>query len=126
MLIDTNILLRYILQDHETLSPQATEIILNNEVICLNEVVYEVIHVLTKVFAVERKVVANMLTDLFHKKIIHSDDTPLTIKALTIFAEIKLDFIDCLLISYRLIHDKEVKSFDKKMNNYLQRQILGK
>lgn len=57
-LIDTNILLRFLLQDHETLSKEANQIIDENKVICLNAVIYEVIHVLQSVYKIDRKIIA--------------------------------------------------------------------
>lgn len=119
MLIDTNILLRYILQDHADLSCQATKIIVENKAVCLNEVVYESIHVLIKVYEIDRVTVATTLSELFEKQVIESPDTELTKKALQVFKETKLDFVDCLLIAHQSLYQTKIKSFDKKMNRYL-------
>ena len=45
---DANIILRYLLNDHEELSDKATIIIENNEVLLHNEVIAEIVYVLEK------------------------------------------------------------------------------
>ena len=70
VLIDTNILLRFILQDHAELSKKANQIIADNRVTCLNSVVYEAIHVLQNVYGIDRLIVANEIQLLFIDDII--------------------------------------------------------
>jgi predicted nucleic-acid-binding protein len=53
--VDANIILRYVLDDHAELSPKAAEIIEQNIVILPMEAACEVVYVLQKVYAVERK-----------------------------------------------------------------------
>ena len=121
VLIDTNILLRFILQDHAELSKRANQIIADNRVTCLNAVVYEAIHVLQNVYGIDRLIVANEIQSLFIDDIIESDDKALSIKALNVFKETKMDFMDCLLIAYDILYQHQIFSFDKKVNNYLKR-----
>lgn len=121
LLIDTNILLRYLLQDHAEPSEKANEIIANNEVLCLYSVIYEVIHVMRSVYQIERNMIANELHDLFADDILFSENKDVILKTLTIFKETPLDFIDCLLIAKHIIHGDEILSFDKKLNNDIKR-----
>ncbi|STZ09251.1 Predicted nucleic acid-binding protein, contains PIN domain [Moraxella caprae] len=121
VLIDTNIVLRFLLQDHETLSQKAKDIIDNHRAICLNAVTYEAIHVLQSMYKIDRVLIADKLSILFEKSIIESENTQVTIKALTIFKETSLDFMDCLLLAYHIIDNDTIYSFDKKVNNYLKR-----
>lgn len=125
VLIDTNIVLRYLLQDHQTLSPEATHIILNHKVLCLNAVVYEVIHVLKSVYQLERGKIADILLALFANDIIHSENKKVILKSLEIFQETSMDFIDCLLIAEHMIHHTNIQSFDKKLNNYIKRLSIN-
>lgn len=97
VLIDTNIVLRFLLQDHETLSRKAKEIIDNHTAICLNAVIYEVIHVLQSVYKIDRIKIAEKLLTLFENKIIESENNSVTIKSLIVFKETSMDFMDCLL-----------------------------
>lgn len=121
VLIDTNIVLRFLLQDHETLSQKAKEIIDNHTAICLNAVIYEVIHVLQSVYKIDRIKIADKLLTLFENKIIESENNLVTIKSLIVFKETSMDFMDCLLIAYQLADNQIIYSFDKKVNNYLKR-----
>ncbi|MDO4426925.1 MAG: PIN domain-containing protein [Moraxella sp.] len=121
VLIDTNIVLRFLLQDHETLSQKAKEIIDNHKAVCLNAVTYEAIHVLQSMYKIDRPLIADKLSILFEKCIIESENTQVTIKALAVFKETSLDFMDCLLIAYHIIDNDTIHSFDKKVNNYLKR-----
>lgn len=120
-LIDTNILLRFLLQDHDVLSRQANEIIDKHDVVCLNSVIYEVIHVLQSVYQIERKIIADNLLILLKDDIILGENKAVIIQALQVYQETSLDFIDCLLIAYRLIDNHDILSFDKKLINYLKR-----
>lgn len=119
--VDTNIILRYVLQDNLELSQKATDIISNNRAICLNSVLYEVIHVMKSVYKIERADIADEFYGLFSDKILLSDDIEVTLKTLTIFKETSIDFIDCLLIAEYIVNNRQIHSFDKKLNNYIKR-----
>ena len=121
MLIDTNIIIRYLLSDHDELSPKANDIIINNHVIYLHAVIYEVIHVLYSVYKMDRVAISDLLTALFIDEIIDSEDRSVVLKALSVFKETSMDFIDCLLIARHMIYKDSVQSFDKKLNNYIIR-----
>ena len=54
IIVDTNIILRYLLQDSEELSKKAIEIIDNNEIFIPTEVIIEASYVLKKVYNVEK------------------------------------------------------------------------
>ena len=54
IVVDTNVILRYLLQDNEELSSKAIEIIDNNEIFIPTEVIVEVSYVLKKVYKVEK------------------------------------------------------------------------
>ncbi len=51
-IVDANIILRYLLDDHEMLSEEAAAIIENNKVLLPNEVIAEIVYVLEKVYEV--------------------------------------------------------------------------
>ena len=54
--VDANVILRYILDDHAELSPKAAEILEQQQTVTLTlEVACEVVFVLQKVYAVDRK-----------------------------------------------------------------------
>jgi len=53
--VDANIILRYLLDDHAKLSPKAAEILERQMVTLPIEVACEVVYVLQKVYVVDRK-----------------------------------------------------------------------
>lgn len=65
--IDANIVLRYILNDHEELSAKATDIIENRSVTLPMEAACEVVYVLQKVYKVERKQIQQHLSELVNE-----------------------------------------------------------
>lgn len=121
---DANIVLRYLLQDHKTLSPKATLIIENKDVFVTTEVVAEIVYVLNKVYQTSRKTIATELKILFENDLIAHQDLDFILQAIAVYEETNMDFVDCVLIVYAQKYGYVVESFDKKLNNYLKQQGL--
>jgi len=119
LVVDANIVLRYLLLDDAELAKKAIKIIENNRVFIPFEVVAEIVYVLEKVYQVERKEICHSLEILFGGDNIHTYDSDVLLKALEIFSTRKIDFVDTLLCGYSLVRGDEVKTFDKKINRYL-------
>lgn len=122
LLIDTNVILRFLLQDNLELSAKATEIIINKQTYCLDAVICEVVYVLSGVYKMDRVEIADLLFKIFDNDIIGSENKPIILKTLSIFKETKMDFVDCLLIANHLVNHNPIFTFDKKANNYIKRQ----
>ncbi len=120
-LIDTNIILRYSLQDNEELSQQAVDLIDNNIVYATTEVVAEFCYVLEKVYQMPRAEIAEELLYLFQDDIICHSDKAFIITAIKIYQQTRLDFVDCAMIGYYQSSGHQVSSFDKKVKNYIRR-----
>jgi predicted nucleic-acid-binding protein len=120
ILIDANIVLRYLLDDHETLSAQATAIIEQHEVILMMEVACEVVYVLQKVYKVERAMIEQYLKLLLKDYLVNMHEPEVFSQALSIYAKTRLDFVDALLCAYHDIKQCKVYTFDKKLQNYVQ------
>ena len=116
VLIDTNVILRYILNDNENMAIEAENII-KNGAITLPEVLAEVVYVLKRVYEVEKVDIVNALLDILNEVEVEHHDT--IVRAVQIFSESNLDFVDCILIAYHEVEGIEVFSFDKKLNNKL-------
>lgn len=100
VLIDTNIALRYLLHDDKAMAAKAKGIISCGAVI-LPEVMAEVIYVLQKVYKVSRHETCEALKDLLTET---ETPNPLVIeKAIELYEETSLDFVDCILIAYHRI-----------------------
>ena len=117
VLIDTNVILRYILNDNEDMAMKAANII-KNGAITLPEVLAEVVYVLKKVYEVKKEDIVNTLLDILNEVEVEHRET--IIKAVQIFSESNLDFVDCILIAYHEVEEIEVFTFDKKLNNKLK------
>lgn len=63
-IIDANVILRYLLNDHNELSSKATIMIETNEVLLPNEVIAEVVYVLQKVYLINNQEISHTLLAL--------------------------------------------------------------
>lgn len=120
-IIDANILLRYLLDDHPDLSPKAAEILEQQTVTVPMEVACEVVYVLQKVYAVERAEIRQQLENLLAENLIGMEKPAVFLKALECYSTSRFDFVDCLLWAYRVVEAEEVFTFDEKLRKHLQR-----
>ena len=122
--LDTNVILRYLLQDHHEFSQKSISIIENNNVYIKNEVLAEVVYVLNKTYKVEKQKLRKILTDFTEVNNIHFESKEIVILALNIFENQNIDFVDALLCSYEKLKNFEIVSFDKKLNKCLDTQMV--
>ena len=116
---DANIILRYLLNDHETLSEEATAIIENNKVLLPNEVIAEIVYGLEKVYVVWNNELSDTLLELFKFENIEVNDIEVLEEAFLLFSRRRLDFVDTLLYAYNKVKGYEVYTFDKKLKKLL-------
>ena len=116
-LVDANVILRFILNDHDELTPKATKIIENNHLFCPFEVVCEIVFVLQKVYKSSRIDIKNALITLFDSQNISTNDLAVMKKGLGIYSSKNIDFVDALLCAYNIINGDIIHSFDKKLNS---------
>ena len=114
--LDTNVILRYLLEDCEKFIEQSKMYIENNDVYIKNEVLAEVVYVLNKTYKVPKKTVRLILQELLLNDNIQVDSKDVLILAFEIFEVKNIDFVDALLCSCSKILKCEVVSFDKKLN----------
>ena len=113
---DTNIILRYLLADNDELFARALTILEEKTVFVPNEVLAEVVYVLTKTYQVP-KIDACKAIDLFCQKVnVLLQDENVVSLALIFFAEKNIDFVDALLCAASKSIGVQVFSFDKKLN----------
>lgn len=120
-LVDANIVLRYLLDDHAELSLKATEILEQQTVILPIEAACEIVYVLQKVYGVKREDIRQLLTDLVNEALVHMEKPDVFVKALEYFGNSSLDFVDTLLCAYHTVERQEVFTFDRKLNQFIQR-----
>ena len=118
-LIDANILIRYLLNDHPEMSAKAKEIMLNNTILILTQVIAEVVYVLSGVYNIERVNIATALLKVSEIPNVHLENNDVVLLAMNEFRNSNLDFVDELLYAYHQVYGYPVETFDKKLNRKL-------
>lgn len=118
-LVDANIVLRYILWDHENLAEQAKAILEHENIELPFEVIAEVVYVLEGMYEAEREEIQEGVLGLLKYPNIRTSDEDVLKQAFQIFSEKRLDFVDALLVGYNKVRKVKVFSFDKKVNTLL-------
>lgn len=119
IIVDTNIILRYLLKDNEELNKKATEIIDNNEIFIPTEVIVEVCYVLKKVYNVEKENIFDVVEQLINMEGINFNNKNSIQLAFKTYAENNLDIVDCMLYAYSRSEHYDIKTFDKKLDKLI-------
>lgn len=114
-LVDANVVLRYLLEDHAELSPRAAEILEQQQVTLPIEAACEV-YVLEKVYTVERETISQQLTELVTEGLVQMEKPNVFLRALECYRLRGLDFVDCLLLGYHLEEHQPIFTFDAKLS----------
>lgn len=119
ILVDTNVVLRYLLNDNKE-QAQIAKNVIEGGAFLLPEVLMETSHVLRTFYEVDRQKISTQLLIILDW--VEMERKNVMIRAVEIFAETKLDFVDCILAAYNELENAEVFTFDKKLNNQLKRE----
>jgi len=117
LLIDANVILRYLLNDHDEMSQRARETI-EQGVYTTTEVLSEVVYVLSGVYKAQRQEIHDWLVCLLDEIAVPNKEA--TVYALERYGETSLDFIDCILLGYNHVMEQCVFTFDKALNKLLR------
>jgi len=115
--VDTNILLRFIIDDNKELADIAENILKSDECHLLPEVIPEIIYVLRSVYKYRREDIAQAIQRLLPLVVVK--EQLLTNLALTYFAQFNLDYVDCILLARNKLYGREVATFDKELEQKL-------
>lgn len=118
-MLDTNMVLRYLLNDNKEMADEAERIIKDGSVLLTTEVVAEIVYVLKGVYSIEREQIASCLLE-FLSEVSISEEQVVRL-GLEMYAEQNLDFVDCILYAYNRVKGYEVRTFDKKLQRLLGR-----
>ena len=121
IIVDANVVLRYLLADIEYLYRNAKDIIENKPIYLPNEILAEIVYVLEKVYLADRKEISDTLINLLKYKNISTYDSETANNALSTFSGTKLDFVDTLLFAYANIRNSEIITFDKELLKCINR-----
>ena len=117
-MIDANVILRYLLNDHAEMSLTARTLISFGNVYTKPEIISEVVYVLKRVYQIDKGDIKNFIHALLND--ISCNEPECVLLAIDIYASVSLDFVDCLLIAYHRINHENIFSFDQKLNKYLE------
>ena len=106
-------ILRYLLNDNEQMADKAEQYLDAGNVWVTIEVIAEVVYVLKGVYSLERDKITETIKDFLDLVCCQEHDVLLL--ALDTYAERNLDFVDCVLYSYRAVKNVEIATFDKKL-----------
>jgi len=114
--IDTNVILRYLLDDDPQLSAEAKARLEGMEARQTGiEVVAELVYVLAGVYQVPRKKISDILTSLFSLDAWKLYQKDVVLGAIKLYGASSLDFIDAWLVALHRITGVKIFSFDKKV-----------
>ncbi|HVL22784.1 MAG TPA: PIN domain-containing protein [Thermomicrobiales bacterium] len=123
--IDTTILLRHLLQDHDEHSPRASALLLDvrkgtKRIFCPSTVIFEAIHALHRRANIPHPAVAMALTNLIELPNFVMTDEPVVIAALEFCTQQSpLDDADCYHLALtRELAMSRIYTFDKKMDRF--------
>lgn len=116
--VDTNILIRFILRDHEEFSPLARHILQTNECHLLPEVIPEIVYVLNKAYGFKRQAVAQAILHVLPLVVVK--DTSLVRLALHYFSRCILITLTACCWQKNKLHGHEIITFDKKLKKNLE------
>lgn len=122
---DTNAIVRYLVADEPHMFKKAKAFfdgVKKGEVkaVILESVVAESIYVLTKIYRVPREKAAASLMDILHYKGVANEDQQELISALSLFAEQRLDVVDCILYAKGSASGHGLFTFDQDLKKLVE------
>lgn len=110
-IIDETVILRYLLNDDEVLSPRAAKVIATRTARVYPEIITRVVVTLRDVYKVPRVEIATALKRLLDDVMV--DEPTVVALAVKLFGRTHMDFTDCLLAARTAIYNDDVVSFGK-------------
>ena len=118
-LIDTNVILRYLLGDHPEFSPKAEAFMVNisegtKKAEIFDVVIVECIYVMEKYYQIPKSEISTKLSGIINFSGIVNPDRSEILEALLKYNSTNIDIVDCILAAHSS-PEKVVVSFDKDM-----------
>ena len=111
--IDTNYIVRYLVNDNIEMAEMAEEILTSRNVFISNEIFAEVVYVLLGVYKIKKEDISNQFLELIDFENISVSNLKVIKQSFELFKTKNLDFVDCLLCAYS--NQDEIITFDKKL-----------
>jgi predicted nucleic-acid-binding protein len=119
LIIDANIVLRLILNDHEEMVGKVLAKLLTDTFFIKREVLAEVVYVLTGVYKTDRMNVGKAIFRVLETEGIFVESEETVRYAISTYQTHSLDFVDCMLHAYKSVGGEEVFTFDNKLQKLL-------
>lgn len=110
-IIDETVILLYLLDDDEVLSPRAAKVIATRTARVYPEIITRVVVTLRDVYKVPRVEIAAAMKRLLDDVMV--DEPTVVALAVKLFGKTHMDFTDCLLAARTAIYNDDVVSFGK-------------
>ena len=132
VLLDANVLIRFLTRDHDEHYLKSIEIFRDIEsgkieAMLMDFILAEVIYVLKRIYKLEKKDISSTLKKLLLYKHLYTENKLVTFEALEIyadknidFADKNIDFADALLCAKKKLEGFEIVSFDKDIGRCLK------
>ena len=117
VMLDTNMILRYLLDDNQEMADKAEQYLNAGDVSVTIEVIAEVIYVLKGVYSLEQDKIVD--TVKYFIEFVCCQEREVLFLALETFKKCNLDFVDCVLYAYHKLKNVEIATFDKKLLNMM-------
>jgi predicted nucleic-acid-binding protein len=122
-LIDTNLIIRYLVQDHEKHSRAAGKLFDACDqgdlvIVILPAVLAECVFVLESFYEHPREAIASALGRLISSPGIEIDSAPIQLNALDRYAKTKVHFVDCVIAATAWAEKMPIASFDQDFRKF--------
>ena len=122
-LVDTNLIVRYLVQDHEKHAKAAGRLLEACDrgevsIVLLPAVLAECVFVLESFYRHPRAIIAFALTQLISSPGVEISDVHTHLDALTRYKKTKVHFVDCLLAATAVVQETPVASFDRDFRKF--------
>ena len=123
IVIDANVVLRFILNDGEEQAELASQIIANANCIVPVEVIAESVFVLSKVYFHDRETICSEIKDFAKIRTALLLEKDVVCHACDVYAGSAMDFVDCLIDGYAKIKGYKAFTFDKKLKRASEKNL---
>lgn len=128
MFVDTNVMLRWILDDHETLSARARTVIGQADAgdLLLTDVILGEMYYVLRGKGLANREVGTIFEELLQQAVFRFDNEAWLTGQIKVIAGTNLDFADCYLISRAVQASQPLTTFDKPMQKTYEKYKLAK
>ncbi|HFU76573.1 MAG TPA: type II toxin-antitoxin system VapC family toxin [Arcobacter sp.] len=118
VLLDANVIIRFLTRDHEEHYLKSVEVFKSiesgeTEALLMDFILAEVVYVLKKIYKHEKEDISSALKKLLLYKHLYTDNKIVTFEALDIYVKKNIDFADAMLCAKKSLEGFSIVSFDK-------------